>query len=118
MERELLDLLAGPRRAPVSVRGEKCILRVVTARALLEARREAEGLAEDGAERALCSNACLLAKALERDGEKLFSSGEAVLEALTPGEIEGLARQMGRLNREENPSAEGGAEEAERLKKA
>lgn len=113
-----MDWLAGARRADVMVRGETCALRVVTARELLEARREAELLAKDGAERALCSNACLLARALERDGRRLFTGGEAVLDALTPGEIEALSRQLGQMNRRENPSAEDGAEAVEQLKKA
>jgi hypothetical protein len=118
MEQELLDWLAGGKRADVTVRGAACVLRVVTAWELLEARREAGKLAEDGMERALCSNACLLARALELDGERLFSSGGAVMDALTPGEIEALAARLGRLNRAENPSAEDGEKAAERLKKA
>ena len=118
MERELLDWLAGSRRTEALVRGEACVLRVVTARELLEARREAEELARDGMERALCSNACLLARALERDGKRLFASGGEALDALTPGEIEALAERLGRLNRAENPSAEDGEKAAEPLKKA
>ena len=118
MEQELFRLLAGPRTRRVEVRGEVWTLKVVTALALLEARREAEGLAREGAERALCSNACLLARALVGDGERRFPSGRAVLEALTPGEIQQLAEQLGRLNREGNPSPEAGEQEIERLKKA
>ena len=41
-------------------------LRLLSALEVLEARREAEGLARGEAEAALCANACLLARALER----------------------------------------------------
>ena len=40
-------------------------LRLLSALEAMEARREGLELAEDGLERALCSNACLLARALE-----------------------------------------------------
>ena len=40
-------------------------LRLLSALEVLEARREAAQLAESQGERALCSNACLLARALE-----------------------------------------------------
>ena len=49
-------------------------LRLLSALEVLEARREAAQLAESQGERALCSNACLLARALERvrpEGEPL-----------------------------------------------
>ena len=57
-------------------------LRLLSALEVLEARREAEGLARGEAEAALCANACLLARALERDGKPVFPSGRAVLESL------------------------------------
>lgn len=118
MERELQALLAGPRQRAATLRGMDYTLRVVTARELLEARREADGLAADGAERALCANACLLARALELDGRRLFPSGEAALAQLTPGEIGSLAAQLGQLEQAGDPSVEDGAEETQRLKKA
>ena len=43
-------------------------LRLLSAREILEARREGLELAADGTEAALCANACLVARALERDG--------------------------------------------------
>ena len=39
-------------------------LRLLSALEILQARREGETLSGDGGERALCSNACLLARAL------------------------------------------------------
>ena len=84
---------------------------------VLEARREAGALAQEGRERALCANACLLAKALERDGRPLFDSGRATLEGLRVEDIAALARRWARFSREENPSPEEG-EEADALKKA
>ena len=64
-------------------------LRLLSALEVLQARREADELAGDGRERALCSNACLLARALERseDQTPVFSDGKAVLAGMTAEEI-------------------------------
>ena len=93
-------------------------LRLLTAFEVLEARREAEVLARGDQERALCSNACLLARALVRFGRPMYKSGGDVLKALTPGEIERLAKQWAEKNRAENPSPEDGEGRVETLKKA
>ena len=58
-------------------------LRLLSALEVLEARREAAQLAESQGERALCSNACLLARALESGEKPVFDSGRAVLAGLT-----------------------------------
>lgn len=92
-------------------------LRLLSAGETLEARREAESLARDGRERALCANACLLARALEREGTPLFENGQAALDGLTAREIAALAEKWAAFDREENPSMQGEAE-AETLKKA
>ena len=55
-------------------------LRLLSALEVLEARREAEGLARGEAEAALCANACLLARALERGGFR-SAAMEAVIAA-------------------------------------
>ena len=89
-------------------------LRLLSALEVLQARREAEGLARAPKEHALCSNACLLARALEtEEGSPIFSGGEAVL----AGEIAALAKIWSQFNREENPALTMGQEEAEALKK-
>ena len=62
----------GAERCPVA-EGE---LRLLSAREVLEARREGEALAADGRERALCANACLIAKALERKGKPVYPDGQ------------------------------------------
>ena len=113
-ERDWSILLAGRRRLDV---GEGLELRLLSAMEVLEARREAGELAQEGRERALCSNACLLARALERDGAPVFQSGRAALEGLRVGDIGELARRWAQFSREEDPSPEDG-EEAEKLKKA
>ena len=94
-------------------------LRLLSALEVLEARREAAQLAESQEERALCSNACLLARALEQEEEHkpVFSDGRAVLAGLTVEEIGGLARRWSQFDRKENPSAAGTAEELENVKK-
>ena len=93
-------------------------LRLLSALEVLEARREAEGLARGEAEAALCANACLLARALERDRKPVFPDGEAVLKGLSAGEIGTLAKLWNGLNRAENPSPEDGEERVDALKKA
>ena len=93
-------------------------LRLLSALEVLQARREAEGLAQAPRERALCSNACLLSRALETaEGSPVFSSGEAVLAGLRVEEISTLAKTWSQFNREENPPLTMGQEEAEELKK-
>ena len=93
-------------------------LRLLSALEVLEAGREAGELAQNDRERALCANACLLARALERKGKPIFTCGREVLEQLSAREIGELARRWNELDRAENPSPEDGEEEAMVLKKA
>ena len=93
-------------------------LRLLSALEVLQARREAEELAQSERERALCSNACLLARALENHGRPVFDSGKAVLAAMGIREIGALAAKWAAFDREENPSPEDGRERALALKKA
>ena len=88
-------------------------LRLLSALEVLEARREAEGLARGEAEAALCANACLLARALERGGQPVFADGGAALAGLSAREIGGRAARWAALARAEN-----GEERLEGLKKA
>ena len=94
-------------------------LRLLSALEVLQARREAGELAREDRERALCSNACLLARALERteDHSPVFADGRAVLAGLTVEEIAALSRTWSQFNREENPALTMEQEEAEELKK-
>lgn len=93
-------------------------LRLLSAQEVLEARREAEQLAQSEGERALCANACLLARALEEQGRPVFQSGREVLEHLSAREVARLAKRWDELDRAENPSPEDGEEAAQTLKKA
>ena len=86
-------------------------LRLLSALEVLEARREAEGLARGEAEAALCANACLLARALERGGQPVFADGGAALAGLSAREIGALAGRWA-------ASPEDGEERLEGLKKA
>lgn len=117
MEQDLMAILAGARRAPVR-EGHGLELRLLTAMEVLQARREAAQLAQGDREKAICSNACLLSRALEREKMPVFDSGQAVLDALTPEQIASLARQWAELDRRENPSPEDGEERVQTLKKA
>ncbi len=94
-------------------------LRLLSALETLQARREAAELAGEERERALCSNACLLARALEREEDKspVFSSGREVLAALTVEEIAALAGRWARFHQENNPGLELSREELEDVKK-
>ena len=93
-------------------------LRLLSAQEVLEARREAGQLAQGEEERALCANACLLARALEEHGKPVFASGREVLEHLSAREVARLAEQWDELDRAESPSPEDGEEAAQSLKKA
>ena len=93
-------------------------LRLLSAWEVLEARREGDELAQDGKERAVCRNACLVARALERDGRPVFESGRAALDGLRLEEIDRLAGAWAAFNRECNPSPLDGEEELQRRKKA
>lgn len=93
-------------------------LRLLSAWEVLEARREGQELAGEGGERALCANACLVAKALTRKGRPVYAGGRQVLESLRVEEIVRLADQWGAFNRERNPSPLDSREETERRKKA
>ena len=104
--------LGQPRRIKVDG-GE---LRLLSAREVLDARRE-DALAGEGGGRALCRNACLVARALERKGRPVFDSGRAVLDALRVEDIARLADAWGAFNREANPSPLDGEEEIARRKK-
>ena len=113
---EWMVLLAGAERIAAR-EGKGLTLRLLSARETLEARREAETLVKDGGERALCANACLLARALERAGSPLFCGGQAVLDGLSVEQIASLAGQWAEFNRRENPGPREG-ERTQRLKKA
>ena len=80
-------------------------LRLLSALEVLQARREADELAGDGRERALCSNACLLARALERT------------EGLTVAEIGALAARWSAFSRENDPGPELDGAALEQVKK-
>ena len=72
-------------------------LRLLSGMERLEARREARALCRDPGEKPLCSNACLLARALWVDGgeEPLFADGREVLIGLTAEEIEDFCAKWG-----------------------
>lgn len=83
-------------------------LRQLTAARLLTLWRESGREAEEPTERALLCNAAVLAECCRRQGERVYEDAVAVLEDLTPREMEGLLRQLaagGRLPAaEENPA--------------
>ena len=110
------SILAGPDRLSL---GNGMDLRLLSALEVLQARREAGELAQEAGERALCSNACLLARALEQseDHTPVFPDGRGVLAGLTAEEIAALARRWSAFSREANPGPNLGEEELEKLKK-
>ena len=94
-------------------------LRLLSALEVLQARREAAQLAGEDRERALCSNACLLARALEKteDHSPVFADGQAVLAALTVEEIGTLARRWSEFHRSADPGLGLDREGLENVKK-
>ncbi len=80
-------------------------MRPLPALELLQARREAAGLARDRRGRALCSNACLLARVLENEesGKPVFPDGKTVLAKLTAEEIGTLAARWNAFRWENDP---------------
>lgn len=92
-------------------------LRLLSAWEVLQARREGEELARDGRELALCHNACLIARALERRGRPVFDSGRQALEALRVEDVARLAGEWADFNRARNPSLHQSREGLEAAKK-
>lgn len=117
MNVNLSPLLAGRQHVPVPNRPGYS-LRLLTAAELLDARREAAELAGDAKEQPLCSNACLLAKALQRHGKPVFPSGAAALDVLRLEEIQSLCELWADFNQNENPSPLDRRERVDALKKA
>lgn len=84
--------------------GEGYALRLLSAREEMECEEEGRELAAEREGReALCANACLVARALTRRGERVFSSGREALEGLTAGQIGSLAQRWGAFDRECDP---------------
>ena len=92
-------------------------LRLLSALEVLQARREAAALAGGERERALCSNACLLARALMKGEAQVFADGQAVLAGLTVAEIAALSRRWSEFDRRENPALTLEEQELEIVKK-
>lgn len=99
--------------------GNGMALRLLSALEVLQARREAGELAGEDRERALCSNACLLARALERteNHTPVFPDGQSVLAGLTVEEIGALAARWAQLRRRSDPGLDVSQTELEELKK-
>ena len=111
-----LSILAGRDRLSLD---DGFDLRLLSALETLQARREGMELAGDDRELALCSNACLLARALERSEVRkpVFSDGQAVLAGLTAEEIAALAARWSRFSRENDPGLDLSEEALEEVKK-
>lgn len=114
MREDGISLLGGLERRQI---GDGMALRLLSAFEVLEARREAEELCGGEGERALWANACLLARALERNGRRVFSDGGEVLKGLSVERIGALSQMWAEFCRAENPSPEDGERRVEGLKK-
>mgnify|MGYP005802236101 CR=1 FL=1 len=79
-------------------------LRLLSAWEVLQARREGALLAQDGRERALCDNACLLARALESRGRPVSADGQQVLSSPRVAAVVRPAQAWDQFNRSRNPS--------------
>ena len=113
-----LAFLSRSHRCEVTVGGEKCELRLLSAREMLALRRSvASGDFKDAEQHALRSNATLLSLALYRNGETVFADADGVLTALGVGEINALVERYAILDGMVNPSVEDRRGEIEALKK-
>lgn len=108
------SILAGPDRLTLEDGRQ---LRVLSAMEVLEARREALWLAQEEKEKALCSNACLLARAVMRDERPTFRDGSDVLAQMTPEEIGALAGRWAKFNAQVNPGPDSDSAQVDALKK-
>lgn len=110
-------LLQKPEEREITVRGETFCLVPLPARALLAV--EAEAARETGSPfaRALRGSAALTARCLQKDGKAVFDGAEAVLDALTAEEINGVAEQYRRWSRSWDASYDSTEEEIASLKK-
>lgn len=82
-------------------------LRPLTALRLLTIWRESREAAEEPLERALLSNAAVLAECCFFQGEPVFADADAVLRQLTPREMERLLQELtacGTPVADENPA--------------
>lgn len=75
-------------------------LRLLTETEEMQVRREAMELAVNEMDLPLCSNACLVARALVCAGERVYADGRAVLDGLSAEEIEALAERWATFRRE------------------
>ena len=75
-------------------------LRLLTETEEMQVRREAMELAVNEMDLPLCSNACLVARALVCAGERVYADGRAVLDGLSAEEIEALAERWAAFRRE------------------
>lgn len=91
-------------------------LRLLSAMEVLEARREALWLAQGERERALCSNACLLARAMIKDDRVVFRDGADVLAQMTAEEIGTLAKRWTQFNAQANPGPDAESTQVDALK--
>ncbi len=119
MDEKLLRFLGREREMSVEIGGERCALRLLSARETLALRREIGQLdCADEEERALRANAALLKRSIVKGGEAVYERAEGVENALSAGEINALVAQYALLDGAENPSCEDGRETVEALKKA
>ena len=93
-------------------------LRLLSAWETLQARQEAHNMEGDDVARALRSNACVVARSLEKGGKALFEDGDEVMKRLTASQIGELARLWAEFDREENPAPTDSEERVQALKKA
>ena len=91
-------------------------LRLLSAMEVLQARRQARTMADEEKELALCSNACLIARALERDGMPVFRDGSHAMEELTAEQIASLAARWAQFNARVNPGPDAPGDRIEHLK--
>ena len=109
MQRGLLQFLGGRKKAALG----SIELWLISAHDLLQAQWEATQMAaENEAAHGLCLNACILARAARKDGNRIFADGADVMKSMPAEKIGLWMKRYLELCAQENPSCcEGDHEE-------
>ena len=103
-------------------------LRLLSAAQVLRARQEALDSGAEGEELDVWLNACVVARAVYQNGQRVYASGREVMESVSLEDLQALTEKYARMARRENPvcampekelerwEAELGADGYERLK--
>jgi len=118
MDRALLNFLASPREREISLGEVKGVLRLLPAAKLLEIRRKLTEFSADEQEQAMLGDAMVVAESLYVDGQRVFESGEQLLNCCSVQQLQELTEAYVALDKGCGIGVDSPREELEALKKA